>query len=258
MLSESHCQPYSSSPPVFPRCVWALLLPALLLAGCTRNSIPLRNGEYRSLSETLRAYHEYLKLESRGVETVRLRTSAAELTVSLPHYLYRIAQEFEKRGKENHAAKLYLRLLLHYPLLDNDSQLGIRTDNRLRWLLGDKSWIVPSREELTLRLEEALQAHDLKTLQRLISHDFSFGLDDSDRLAVNYLEGLRFIAYNLNNAKRLDVQEVPQPSADQALLKATGWAGGRTWYFTLHRSERPAGWEWIAASWGEEEPEARP
>jgi hypothetical protein len=182
------------------------------------------------------------------VEDVRLE-GEDERTVSLSYYLFMIAQGFEKFGRESDAAKLYLRLLTTYPVIHEGGQLGVMAENRVRWLIGDKSWIAPTSDQLILKIEHALQAKDMEDLSHLISRDFGFGRTVGDRFAVRYQDGLDLIAQEI---KTLDhpMVEVMQSDDEQVLLKTTGWErGNKTWYFELHKNQRRKGWEWDLAYW---------
>ncbi len=234
-----HCRPW-----------WTLVL-ALWLAGCGPGAIPDRNVTLQTFPDLLASYHDYLKLEKAGVGLVRLHLDGVVHTVSMPYYLFLIASGLERQGRPDDAVKVYLRLLTHFSLLGGRNQLGIRADNRLRWLLGDKSWVLPS-VELVRRLRAALERKDPEALRRLISPDFGFGVDEADRLAVNYEDGLRIIAQNMQKARNLDLQVLQPADEDTILLKTTGWSGMKdTWYFFLTRPRGAEGWEWNLAFWEE-------
>jgi hypothetical protein len=229
-----------------------ILAACLLAAGCSAAPVPERSTEFKNRSDAVRTYHDYLHLESTGVETVHVRDSYFDQIVSLPFYLYLLAREFERAGKYSDAAKLYLRLLIRYSLLEEDNQLGVRVENRLRWVLADKSWIMGSSQELLLRLQQALATQDAAALERIISRDFGFGRDESIRYAVDYHDGLLLIRENLKRSPHVAVDSVIRPENGRIVVRTVGWEGDhRVWYFSLRRLDRPAGWEWTLVAWGE-------
>lgn len=223
---------------------------AMFAAGCGGSAIPERNAEFKDVKALVRSFRDYRKLEKAGVEAVRLKGKFLDRTVSMEFYLYTLGQAFEKFGRESDAAKLYLRLLTTYPVIHQGSQLGVMVENRLRWLLGDKSWIDPSLDDLILRIDRALHNRDAKALAALISRDFAFGRTYEDRFAVKYQEGLELIAQDLAGLKDPTVEVVAKTGEDQVLLKTTGWEeGNRTWFFALRKNLRHKGWEWDLAFW---------
>ncbi|MBN1594429.1 hypothetical protein JW933_00740 [candidate division FCPU426 bacterium] len=230
-----------------------------LSAGCRAPAMPLRNVDYKDPAQVVKSYYDYRRLEQAGVETLKVQSRYFTRTVSLSYYLYTIAQAFESFGRENDAKKLYLRLLLNYPSLHEGGQLGVMTENRLRWLLGDKSWVVASLDELILRLERALQKHDVKTLGRLISRDFGFGRDYRERYAVKHSEGLKMLEAELGGLQHPTVEIVSKTADEQVILKTTGWEHGqKNWYFGLHKNHRLQGWEWDLAYWESALPDQEP
>ncbi|MCK5241563.1 hypothetical protein KAR34_03835 [bacterium] len=226
------------------------ILTGILLTGCVKGSIPQRNVDFKEPKQAVKSYYDYRRLEVAGVETVRLQTRYFNRTVSLAYYLYTIAQAFENFGRENEAKKLYLRLLMNYPVIHEGGQLGVMTENRLYWLLGDKSWVMSSLDELILKLERALQKHDQKALGKLISRDFGFGRNYSERYAVKYKDGLNMLTDELANLRRPTVEIISKAEDERVVLKTTGWENGeKNWFFAIHKNHRLQGWEWDMAYW---------
>lgn len=230
--------------------VLSFMLILIGLAGCSRDYIPQRSLDFEKPREVVRSYYDYRRLEQAGVETVTIKSQYFTRRVSLSQYLYLIAMAFEDFGKEADAKKLYLHLLIHYPVINEGSQLGVMTENRLRWLLGDKSWVLASVDELILRLERALCQQDVQALARLISRDFGFGRNYDERYAVKYQDGIKLISGELSGLRRPVVEVVSKIEDENVLLKTTGWEQGKKiWYFSLQKNQRMQGWEWDLAYW---------
>lgn len=236
------------------RCGTGWMLAVLLLSGCVSHALPERSGAVEDAAGAVRAYRDYVGLERRGAEQVRLKSESGDEDVPLPYYLFMLAGEFERLGNSEDAVKLYLRLLTHYPLMEEEeSQLGIMAENRLRWLLGDKRWILRESGELTARLAAALAARDTTALQRIMSRDFGLGSDADERYAVDYREGLKMIRSSLDVSPRVTVDAVEEPEPGRVLIKTSGWHGEHAvWYFGLRHLDQPEGWEWDLAYWDEE------
>jgi len=236
--------------------IWACLLAVSFISGCTADKIPQRNVNYEEPRQVVKSYYDYCRLEKAGVETIKIKTRYFNRTVSLAYYLYIIAQAFESFGRESDAKKLYLRLLMNYPVIHEGGQLGVMTENRLRWLLGDKSWVMTSVDELILKLERALQRHDEKALGKLISRDFGFGRNYSERFAVKYQDGLKLLTDELSHLQHPTVEVIAKVDGEKVLLKTTGWENGKkNWYFAIHKNHRLQGWEWDMAYWERSEAE---
>lgn len=235
-------------------CLFLVCLSVGLLTACER-VFPLRQGEWQRPEQVLRSFYEYRQLERQGTEAVRLLVDRREHVVSLAFYLYSLAQAFERFDRDQDAAKLYLRLLASYPIMADGGQLGIMAENRLRWLIADKSWVLASESELILRLESALRRHDPKALGALVSRDFGFGASADDRFAVNYPETIQLLTAALKDLNTPTVEVVSEVENEKVLLKTTGWEHGtKTWYFTLHRNPKVQGWEWDLAYWDPDTP----
>jgi len=128
--------------------------------------------------------------------------------------------------------------------------LGIRVENRLRWLLGDKSWVFSSADDLVSKLKQALSSRNIRALSRIMSRDFGFGSDAENRLAVNYHEGLMLIEESLKKSARVAVESISMEQPGRIRIKTSGWSGEhKVWYFSLHQQNRPKGWEWDLAYW---------
>ncbi len=234
---------------------WLLLIYIFigLLSGCGGSEIPQRNAEFKKTQDAVKSYYDYRRLERAGVKTLKLRTINFDRTVSLAYYLYVIAQAFEHFERDSDAVKLYLRLLVHYPLLYEGSQLGVMAENRLRWLVGDKAWIIPNVDDLVIQLERALKTRDIKAVAGLISRDFGFGRTYKHRFAVTSRDGIELIGEEFKQLDHLTVEIVGEQDDEELLLKTTGWDKGRkTWYFALHKNQRLHGWEWKLAYWEQE------
>ncbi|MCD4812509.1 hypothetical protein K8S19_02265 [bacterium] len=232
--------------------LWIVSIIVLMavLPACMQGKIPQRSIDYQKPQEVVKSYYDYRRLEKAGVETIKIKTRYFDRTVSLAYYLYTIARAFESFGRETDAKRLYLRLLMNYPLLYQGGQLGIMTENRLIWLLGDKSWVVTSVDELILRLERAVIKQDAPALRKLISRDFGFGRDYNERFAVKYKDGLEVIVSEFGNLEHPQVEIVSKIEDDTIVLKTTGWeSGNKNWFFSLHKNHRLQGWEWDLAYW---------
>ncbi len=222
-----------------------------LLPACAPTHLPERNGMAKTWQDVKGSYQDYLRLENAGVEMLDLKMGDTSVTVALPFYLFTIARECERLGKGPEAVKLYLRLLMHYPLLDEDNQLGIRIENRLHWILGDKRWLQPSAGQLAFRLQKALKTKNKKMLERFISRDFGFGEDTEDRVVVNYHWAVEFVDANWQNPSPLSVEVIPRDE-NTVWLKVSGWSGEhKIWYWVLRQREHPRGWEWDTVIWGD-------
>lgn len=225
---------------------------AALLGGCAEKEPPVRSGEFSGAGAEVRAYHDYLALERAGAESVHIVNLHEDEVVSLPFYLFMVARAFERRGRFQDAAKLYFRMLLSYSLLEDEGQLGVRVENRLRWILGDKSWALATPEELAKRLVLALARRDRDGLERLISRDFGFGRSEDDRYAVDYHEALQILEESLADSPEVALDTLVQTEPERWVLRTTGWIGEhRVWYFNLRRSPVLGAWEWTLAAWGE-------
>lgn len=231
---------------------WAgvILAAWVWLAGCGQQAMPQRSLDFDNPAQVARSLRDYRRLEKKGVETIAVKTHHLTRVVSLSYYLYLLALAMEQFGRERDAEKLYLHLLIQYPVLHDNSQLGVMTENRLHWLLGDKRWISPSLDELILKLEYALLKQDAKALEALISRDFGFGRNYEERFAVKYQDGARFLAEEMKTLRQPVVEIHSKTEAGQVVLKTSGWEDGRkTWYFSLRRNPRAEGWEWDLAYW---------
>lgn len=228
--------------------VW-VFLGGWLAPGCG-DLIPERSGDFSRVQDLADSFRDYLRLEKTGVEVIRLKTGLKRRMITLAAYLFTLAQGFERAGRDSDAAKLYLRLLSRYPVLHEGSQLGIMAENRLRWLIGDQHWLVPSAQELTNRLGFALQHRDITLLGRLMSRDFGFGRDSSDRFAITPAEGFALFSQGLQTLKSPARLEISAAGETEWRLKSPGWEDGRrTWYFVLHKNPRRQRWEWDLAYW---------
>jgi hypothetical protein len=222
----------------------------ILFTGCVKGSIPQRDVDFTEPKQVVKSYYDYRRMEKAGIETVRLKTRYFNRTVSLAYYLYTIALAFESFGREKEAKKLYLRLLMNYPVIHEGGQLGIMTENRLRWLLGDQSWVMSSLDELILKLERALRKQDHKALGKLISRDFGFGRNYSERYVVKYKDGLEMLVEELARLQHPTVEVISKVDDERVILKTTGWENGKkNWFFALHKNHRLQGWEWDMAYW---------
>lgn len=237
------------------RCFAAALGACIWLAGCGQQAIPQRTLDFDNPAQLTKSLRDYRRLERKGVETIAIKTHHLTRIVSLSFYLYLLAQAMEQFGREHDAEKLYLHLLIQYPVLHDHSQLGVMTENRLYWLLGNKGWVSASVDELILKLEYALLKQDEKALQALISRDFGFGRNYEERFAVKYQDGVRLLAEDMKTLHQPVVEIYSKNEDDQVVLKTSGWEDGKkTWYFSLRRNPRVEGWEWDLAYW-EHEPE---
>lgn len=227
-----------------------VLVAWLGLAGCGRQAMPQRSLDFDNPAQVAQSLRDYRRLEKKGVETIAVKTHHLTRVVSLSYYLYLLALAMEQFGRERDAEKLYIHLLIQYPVLHDNSQLGVMTENRLLWLLGDKRWVSSSLDELILKLEYALLKHDAKALEALISRDFGFGRNYEERFAVKYQDGARFLAEEMKTLRQPVVEIHSKTEAGQVVLKTSGWEDGRkTWYFSLRRNPRAEGWEWDLAYW---------
>ncbi|MEW6516092.1 MAG: hypothetical protein AB1439_04220 [candidate division FCPU426 bacterium] len=225
----------------------------ILLAGCGQQTMPQRNVDFENPSQVAKSLRDYNRLERKGVETIVVKTHHFTRIISLSFYLYLLAQAFEQFGRDQDAEKLYIHLLIQYPVLHDNSQLGVMTENRLYWLLGDKRWVMPSVDELILKLEYALLKQDEQALQALISRDFGFGRSYEERFAVKYQEGVHLLAEEMKNLHQPVVEIYSKDEDNQVVLKTSGWENGKkTWYFSLRHNPRAEGWEWDMAYWEHE------
>ncbi len=223
----------------------------LLLPGCPLWEPPLRQADLETSREAVAAYHDYLRLERFGVPTVRLERGGEVEEVELPEYLFALGEVFERLGRPRDAVQLYLRLLLNHPVLDRDDQLGVRTENRLRWVLGDQRWVVADLADLIRRLSAALAARDGEALRQLMSRDFGLGWNEDHRLAMDYQDGVSFFTSNFRGSEGVHVDRVdPVDPAQRVNLRTTGWGGSHpVWVLSLRHRARPGGWEWDLAYW---------
>jgi hypothetical protein len=213
--------------------------------------MPERNGIFSSTSEASVAYRDYLRLEKSGIEMVNLKMGENTIPVTLPYYLFTIGRELERLGQGRDALKLYLRLVMHYQVLDEENQIGTLTENRIHWLLGDKSWIQPTASELIRKIKHALELKNTQFLLPVISRDFGFGEERIERLPVNYKWAMTFFEDNWAGNVPLQVEVEPK-DPKTVWLKVTGWSREhKIWYFVLHERERPLGWEWDGVVWGD-------
>ncbi len=227
-----------------------LWLGVLMLSACSSTGIPERKVDFDKPTQAVRAYLDYLRLEKAGVDSVRMESRYFNRTVSLPIYLFTIAEAFEKLGRQEDAAKLYLRLLVDYPLIYEKEQLGVDAENRLKWILGDKSWMAPTADELILRVEKAIITRDGGALKKVISRDFGLGRTRSERYAVPYQEVLKVMAQELPTITDPTVEIVNTTGQGRVVLKITGWRRQtKTWYLVLHKNLRLDAWEWDLAYW---------
>lgn len=230
--------------------LYLLLLLVMLMVGCGIKKIPERTINYQEPKDVMRSYYDYRGLEQAGIEAVRLKSQLYNRTVSLPYYLFTIAQAFEKFGRDQDATKLYLRLLMNYPLINEGEQLGINAENRLKWLIGNKEWIYSSVDEMIFQLDRAILNRDEQALKNLISRDFCFGRTKTERFAVQYQEGLKLIANGFEKLTNPVIEIIENFDDKRVVLKSTGWdQGNKIWYFALHKNERVQGWEWDLAYW---------
>lgn len=227
-----------------------VLLAAMLLSACVGNGIPERKVDFDKPAQAVRAYLDYLRLEKAGVETVRMESRYYNRTVSLSIYLFTIAQAFEKFNRDNDAAKLYLRLLINYPLIYEKEQLGVEAENRLKWILGDKSWMSPTADELILRIEKTIITRNGAALKQVISRDFGLGRTRNERYAVPYEDALAVMTGELPDIVNPTVEVVDKTTPERMVLKVTGWRHhSKTWYLVLHKNLRLNAWEWDLAYW---------
>ena len=225
----------------------------LLGAGCTYGTVPERSLADLRLSEVYEAFRDFQRLAARGVEQVLLTDPPRARTVPLAHYLFGVAERFESLGRPREALKTYFHLAMRYALLDNRSTLGRRVDNRIRWHVGDKSWVRETPQELAGQLETALRARDFEKLERLISRDFAFGQNGTARLAVDYRQGLRVVSAALREAGGVEIDSLGYRNPETWVVRMQSESfGDKTWYFTLHEIEHPKGWEWDMAFWRRE------
>jgi hypothetical protein len=233
--------------------MFAVLAVWMGLAGCGQQAMPQRSLDFDNSTQVTKSLRDYRRLERKGVETIAVKTHRLTRIVSLSFYLYLLAQALEEFGRERDAEKVYLHLLIQYPVLHDNSQLGVMTENRLHWLLGDKRWVSPSVDELILKLEYALLKQDEQALQALISRDFGFGRNYEERFAVKYQDGVRLLAEEMKTLRQPVVEIYSKEEADQVVLKTSGWEDGKkTWYFSLRHNPRVEGWEWDLAYWEQE------
>lgn len=225
----------------------------LFVTGCSVFEPPLRRTDLSTSREAVAAYHDYLRLERFGVPTVRLQEDGQINEVALPVYLFALGEVFERLGRPQDAVKLYLRLLVNHPVLNGDDQLGVRTENRLRWVLGDKQWVKADLADLVRRLSAALAAQDVEALRQLMSRDFGLGWSEQNRLALDYQDGLNFLASHFRGSGGVHVDEItPVDPAERVNLRTSGWGGEHpVWVLSLRHRARPSGWEWDLAYWDE-------
>jgi hypothetical protein len=223
------------------------------LAGCDREKMPECQGVFSNLSEAMAAYRDYLKLERRGAEMLYIDMGSGQITATLPYYLFVLGREFERLDQPQAAVKLYIRLQMHYTLLNDEHPLALRTENRIHWILGDKRWFQPTAGSLTASLRRALQNKNLHDLEAVMSRDFGFGeeADGEERIPLDYREAAQMIASQWLGKKAISLSLVSR-EANTVYLKATGWSGEhKVWNLVLHRRDRPRGWEWDTVTWGD-------
>jgi hypothetical protein len=220
------------------------------LAGCEWPEEKPRTLQWNSEKEIRRAYADYRWLESSGRQELTVENSVVEEKISLAFYLFKIAEALERVGRGRDAEKLYLRLLLRHTALQADNQLGVMAENRLRWLIGDKSWVAPAADILVQRLESALRSKNFRMLEKLLSRDFGIGRTLDNRFFLPYPEAIQLIEKNFQNAGPIVVEVIDEIPNEKMLLKTTGWDHGkRAWYLGLYHNRQAKGWEWNLAYW---------
>jgi len=227
----------------------------LLLCGCAPETMPERNGIFSSLPEVVSAYQDYLKLERAHTEMLKLKLGTDVVTVTLPFYLFTLGREFERLGRPQDAVKIYLHLQMHFTLLEDDTQnpMGLKTENRLHWILAEKRWFRPSATVLTAALSQALAAKNSQALEALMSRDFGFGeeIGGGERVPLDYHWATKMISERWAGNLKISVNPA-SGDANTVYLKSEGWGGEhKVWTLVLHRRDFPQGWEWDTINWGD-------
>jgi hypothetical protein len=215
--------------------------------------MPERQGVFADLHQAQAAYRDYLNLEHRGTEMLKLTLGTEQVTVTLPFYLFTLGREFERLGQPDDAVKLYLHLQMHYTFLDDENPLGLRAENRLRWILGDKHWFKPTPEVLIEGLRRALEHKDPQALEELMSRDFGFGEDAGagERVPLDNRWAVQMMSSRWAASPNLTLTLVSRDS-QRVFLKSVGWRGEhKIWNLVLHHRNRPQGWEWDTVTWGD-------
>ena len=222
----------------------------LSLTSCKLAIVPERKLINPDIKQIIKLYYDYYYLEKKGIQRVKLIQKDKISTLTLPEYLYTLGKSFEELGSENNAKKIYLRLLVNYPIIYKSNQLGVEVENRFNWLVGSKDWLKPNVDELILKLEKALSEKKQSMLKGLISRDFGFGSNQKDRFVINYKEALQIICKGFKNTSNFTMEIIPQTSEKKMVLKTTGWENGeKIWYFILNKNIKRKSWEWNLAYW---------